>query len=146
MSSYSRSSARRSIHEAPARQLALSPMSPPTCAKSVAPFSPFRERRVPGERVAIAGLGAELDEQVGRRDPLELHAVLRALVAEEGLVDERLVREVPGVRVHFVQVAEAGEEAPALGRESRGQRERAEERLLDLDLVLARDRGRELAP
>jgi hypothetical protein len=131
-SSYARSSARRSIHDAPARQLALSPTSPPKCANSVVPFRPPLLSRVPGKCVAIAALGAELDEEVRRRDPLDLHAVLRALVAEEGLVDERLVREIPGMRVHFVEVAEAGEEAPALGREPRGQRRRAEKRLLDL--------------
>ena len=78
------------------------------------------------KRVAIAGLGTKLDEQVSRRNPLELHAVLRALVAEECLVDERLVREIPGVSMDFVQVTEAGEESPALGHESRGQRQSCE--------------------
>ena len=68
------------------------------------------------EAVAVAGLGAELDEQVGGREPLHLHAVLPRLAAEHRLVDERLVDEVPGVRVHFVEIAEAREEAAALVR------------------------------
>ena len=88
------------------------------------------------ERIAVAGFRAELDEQVRRREPLHLQAVLRELAAEERLVDERLIDEVPGVRVHFVEIAEAREEASALRREAARQRERAEKRFLDLDLVL----------
>ena len=99
----------------------------------------------PGNASPLPALRAELEEQVRRREPLDLHAVLRALAAEERLVDERLIDEVPGMRVHFVEVAEAREEAPALGREALGQRRRAEERLFDFDLVLAGDRGGQLA-
>ena len=73
-------------------------------------------RRVAGKAVAVAGFRAELDEQVGGREPLHLHAVLRELAAEEGLIDERLVDEVPGVRVHLVEIAEAREEAAAPSR------------------------------
>ena len=112
-------------------------MSPPTCANSVdAVEARWRPPRT-GVRVAVAGLGAELEEQVGRRKPLELQAVLSALPAEERLVHERLIDEVPGMRVDFVQVAEAREETTALEREAAGSAMRAEVRLFDVDLVLA---------
>ncbi len=99
----------------------------------------------PRECLAIAGLGAQLEEELRRRNPLELQAVLRPLTAEERLVNERLVDEVPGVCVELVQVAEAGEETPALEQESRGQRKRPEVRLLDLELVLGRHRDGQAA-
>ncbi len=91
------------------------------------------------EGLAVAGFCAQFEEEVGGCDPLELQAVLSHLVGEHRLVHQRLVDEVPGVGVHFVEVAEAGEEAPALRGESCRQRGRAEVRLLDLDLVLRRD-------
>ena len=103
-------------------------------------------RRVAGKRVAVAGFRAELEEQIGRREPFHLHAVLLELSAEERLVGERLIDEVPRVRVHFVEIAEAGEEASALRGEAVGQRERAEERFLDLDFVLGGDAPRSSAP
>ena len=86
-------------------------------------------------------LGAELDEQVGRRDPAQLHAVVVEPPAEERAVGERRVDEVPGVLVDLVLVADAGEEAPGLEREAAPERERLDERLLDLELVLGGQRG-----
>ena len=77
---------------------------------------------MPGKLVAVADLGAELDELVGRRDPFQLHAVVAVLAAEERLVGERRVDEIPDVLVLLVQVAEAGEEAAELRREAVGQR------------------------
>src|SRR6185369_15646411 len=59
------------------------------------------------EAVAVADLGAELEEQVGRREPLHLQSVLPVLAAEHGLIHQWLVDEVPGVRVYFVEIAEA---------------------------------------
>ena len=79
------------------------------------------------ESVAVADLGAELEERVGRRDPLQLQAVARVLAAEERLVRQRRVDEVPDVLMLLVQVADAGEEAAELRRESvrdRGERRR----------------------
>ena len=67
-----------------------------------------------GKRVAVAGFRAEFDEQIRRREPLELQAVLRELSAEEGLIRERLIDEVPRVRVDLVEIADAGEVATAL--------------------------------
>ena len=93
-----------------------------------------------GETVAVAGLRAELEEQIRGRQPLHLHAVLPELPAEHGLVDQRLIDEVPGMRMDFVEIAEAGEEASALDGQSISQRGGAEERLLDFDLVVAGDR------
>src|SRR5581483_3560540 len=52
-----------------------------------------------GKRASAAELGAELEKQVGRREPPDLRAVIAELRAEEGLVGERRVDEVPGVRV-----------------------------------------------
>ena len=101
------------------RQLAVSPRSPPTCAKSVVPLRPIPVAARTRE-ASPSPARRELDEEIGRRHPLDLHAVLRTLVAEKGLVDERLVREVPGMRVHFVEVAETGKRSAALGREAAG--------------------------
>src|SRR5690348_16970878 len=88
-----------------------------------------------GEPVAAAGFRAELEEGVGGREPLHLHTVLRELAAEERLIDERLIDEVPRVRVNFVEIAEAGEEPAALDREAVVERERAEVGFFDRDLV-----------
>ncbi len=93
------------------------------------------------ECLAIAGLRAELDEEIGGRQPFDLHAVLRQLVAHESLVDERLVGEVPGMRMDFVEIADAREESPALDGEAGGQGGRAEIGFLDPDFILTRDCG-----
>src|SRR5688572_11849240 len=98
-----------------------------------------------GEAVAVAGFRAELEEQIRGRQPLHLQAVLAVLTAEHGLVDQRLVDEVPGMRMDFVEIAEAREEASALDGEPVMQRRGAEEGFLDFDLVLAGDGRGELA-
>ena len=95
------------------------------------------------ELAAVARFRAELEEQVRRREPLHLHAVLAVLPAIEGLVHERLVDEVPGVRVDFVEVTEAGEEAPSLDREPRRQRRGASERFFDADFAFGRQGHRQ---
>src|SRR6185295_9416367 len=79
----------------------------------------LREPREAGAPAGVvADLAAELEEQVGRREPLHLQSVLPVLAAEHGLVHQWLVDEVPGVRVYFVEIAEAREEAPALQGET----------------------------
>src|SRR5262249_29059316 len=50
----------------------------------------------------------------------------------------------PGVLVDLVLVADARQKPPALQREAAAEGERLEERLLDLELVFRRQRGREL--
>ena len=89
-----------------------------------------------GEILAAADLGAELHEQVGRRHPLQLQAVLAVVFAEQRLRHQRRVGEVPGVRMLLVEVADAGEEAAALQREALAQAEGLEPRLLDLGLAV----------
>src|SRR6185503_7690594 len=70
------------------------------------------------ESAAARKLGAELDQEIGRGDPLGLHAVVIEPTAEERLVGKRGVLEVPGVLVDLIQIADAREEAPALDGES----------------------------
>src|SRR6202008_2159454 len=89
-----------------------------------------------GKAAAAPGLGAQLEEQLRRRDPAHLHAVVVEPPAEERLVGQRRILEVPGVLVDLVLVADAGEEAPALEAEALAERQRLEERFLDFDLVL----------
>jgi hypothetical protein len=111
----------------------------------------------PGARAVPAGiaarkaacateLAAKLDEEVRRRYPAQLHAVVVQPPAEEGFVRERRILEVPGVLVELVLVADPGKEAAALQREPAPKRERLEEGLLHLELVFRRKRRDELAP
>src|SRR5205823_12271652 len=84
----------------------------------------------PREAAAAAGLGPELEEVLARREPAQLRPVLPELcAAEERLIHQRLVREIPVVRVNLVEIAGAGEETSALEREAVAERERLEIRL-----------------
>src|SRR5256884_8464358 len=65
-----------------------------------------------GEAAAAAGLRSQLDEVIRRREPPDLRTVLRQLAAKKHLVHQRLIPEVPVVRVDLVQVAGTGEEPP----------------------------------
>lgn len=49
------------------------------------------------------------------------------------------------MRVALVEIADAGEETPALQREAAVQRQRSEERLFDPGLAVSRDRCRDIA-
>ena len=120
-------------YETPARQLAL--------VADVA--AGVREERrhadavaaavAAGKAAAAAELGAELDEAVGRREPVQLHAVVCIWLPKKRLVGERRVDEVPGVGVLRVEVADRREEAAGL----QARRPRAavalEQRFLDGD-------------
>ena len=92
-----------------------------------------------GERVATAELARQLEIGVGRRDPLQLHAVGAVLAAEERLVGQRGIDEVPGVGVLVVEVADRRQEASAGDREAVRQSRRAEVGLFHLGLVFGRD-------
>src|SRR5438034_5981324 len=98
-------------------------------------------RVTPGEAAPAPELGAELDQEIRRRDPLELHPVVVEPPPEERLVRQRRILEIPGVLMDLVLVADAGKEAPALQREAAPERERLEERLLDLERVFGRERS-----
>ena len=52
-------------------------------------------------------LDAKLKEQIGRRKPTHLHAVIVEAPAEERIVDEGRILEVPVVLMDIVQVADA---------------------------------------
>src|SRR5690242_19313946 len=86
-----------------------------------------------GEGAPSAGFEAEVEIQVGRCDPLHLHAVVGELVAEERLHDERRVGEIPGVRVQLVLVADTGKEASSLDGETVREAERLQVAFLDLE-------------
>ena len=75
---------------------------------------PFLLLSVPGKPSPLPTSAAELDERVGGRHPFHLQAVVLVLAAEERLVDERRVVEVPDVLVLVVEIADAGQEAPEL--------------------------------
>src|SRR6185436_6087584 len=94
---------------------------------------------------ATAELAAQLDQQVGRRHPFHLHAVVVPAAAEKRLVGQRRVLEIPGVLMDRVLVADRREEAPALEREAAAELQRLEKSLLDLDFVFRRQRGDQLA-
>src|SRR6185503_18334755 len=98
-----------------------------------------------GESATTPELGSELDEKIGRRQPAKLHAIVVEPPAEERLVRERRVLEVPGVLVDLVLVADSRQETPALQREAAAESKRLEKRLLDLELVIGSERGYELA-
>ncbi len=97
------------------------------------------------EALATARLGAQFHELVDGRDPLHLHAVVVILAAEECLVGERRIEEVPHVLVLLVEIAEAGEEAPELGRHAVGRAHPDAVRLLDRHLVVGREGRDEVA-
>ncbi len=98
-----------------------------------------------GKAGAVARFSAEFEELLGRRDPFELHAVVAVLPAEECLVRERGVDEVPDVLVLLVQVAQAGEKAAELGRQPVGQRGQDAVGLFDRHGVLRRQRDDQVA-
>src|SRR4029079_15645610 len=86
-----------------------------------------------GKDAPAPDLGAQFDEEVGRRDPFQLQAVVLPPAAEECLVRERCVLEIPCVLMDLVLVADAGEKPAALEREAAAEREGLEKRLLDLE-------------
>src|SRR5882672_12576647 len=98
-------------------------------------FRPGRELTTPGK------LGAEIDVERQRCDPLDLHAIVVELVAEEYLAGERHVGKVPGVGMDLVLITHSGEEPPRLDGETARQAERLNVGLLDADRVLRSDRG-----
>ena len=66
--------------------------------------------------------------------------VLDEVLAKERLVHESLVREVPGMRMLFVDIANAREKAAALEDEAGSQAKGSKPGLLDFDLALCLDR------
>src|SRR2546427_13081257 len=102
-------------------------------------------RRSARESPPLAELGSELDEQIGRRHPAQLHTIVVEAAAEERLVRERRVLEVPGVLVDLILVADRRQETAALDGEAFAQPERLEERLLHFDRVFRRERRDKLA-
>ena len=85
----------------------------------------------------------DLREPGHGHEPAEARArAAQTVLAEQAREDDRLVLPVPGVRVDRVHPAELGEELARLDLEARvfeieRQRDRLEERLLDLELRLA---------
>ena len=59
-----------------------------------------------------------------RRHPTQLHALDPLLATEKGLVDQWCVNKVPRMLMNFVQISEAGKEAPSLEVEAIAQRRR----------------------
>ena len=111
----------------------IEPGHPASLAGGIANVTPeVNEQRIAAEAVTVAAvarealpiarLGAELDEGFGRREPFQLHAVLRELATDEGLIDQGLIDEVPRVSVNLVEITDAGEEPPAFSREAVMQR------------------------
>src|SRR3954469_23376709 len=94
---------------------------------------------------APADFRADAYNQPGRREPFHLHRVIVEPAAEERLVRERRVLEVPRMLVNLVLVADARQKAPAFQGKAARERERLEERLLDFERVLRRERRGKLA-
>ncbi len=71
-----------------------------------------------GEIGTASDFSAEFHEQLGRRQPFQLHAVVAVGFAEQCTVHQAVVGKIPGVRMFLVLVAEARQEASALEREA----------------------------
>src|SRR6185369_8048182 len=93
------------------------------------------------ERPAAPELGARLQEQVGGRQPAQLQAVIPKLVSEKGLISQRGIDEVPGVRMLLVEVADAREVAARLEGEPIAQAGGLNERLFHRHRVVRRNRN-----
>jgi hypothetical protein len=83
-------------------------------------------------------LGSDLQVEGELREPGELESFLvQAVPAEEQLVGEVLVDEVPLVRVVRVRVADPAQELPPLELQAEGEAAGLEEDLLRFDPLLA---------
>ena len=98
-----------------------------------------------GESRAVADFAAELDEKVGRRDPFHLQPVVLVLAAEERLIDERRVVEIPRVLVHVIEIPDARQEPAELWGDAVRRGGVQPVRFLDLDRILGRKREGEIA-
>ena len=73
-------------------------------------------RAAAGIVLAAEQFAAEFEEQRRQwRDPAQLRAVVAVLPAEEGLVRQRAVEEIVGMRVVAVEVADVGRTGPGAG-------------------------------
>ncbi len=89
-------------------------------------------RRTGRRRIfATKRFGADFQICLGRRDPAQLHAIVAVLVANKGLVGQRSIAEIIGVRVMTVEVADVRVEAPGARGESIGQGSGLDIRFLD---------------
>src|SRR5215213_172454 len=92
------------------------------------------------DRFSLAVLNGQegFGVEVARQQPGEPQAGrAQAVRAEEAPVHQRLIDEIPRVRVGRVEPAELGEELPRLRLEPMGQRRRRDIHLFELDLGLA---------
>ena len=95
--------------------------------------------------VAIADLGAQLEELFRGCNPFDLQSILHKLASDEGLVGKRRIDEVPDVLVLLVEVADAGEEASEFRHDAFGQRWHEAVGFLHRHRVLGRERNDEVA-
>ena len=72
------------------------------------------------KRAATPHIATELDEQLRRRHPLELNAVVGELSPKEGSIGQRGIDEVPGMLVLRVEVADVGGKSARPGARDRG--------------------------
>src|SRR5882672_1552533 len=91
-----------------------------------------------GECATATELRPEIPVQRGRRDPAELNAVFVELSAEERFHCERLIGEVPGMRVDLVLIAQRREKALGLDGEPVRQADGLDVALFDADRVVVR--------
>ena len=100
------------------------------------------------EGVTATGFGTEFEEERGRRDPLQLHAILNeaGVIAEHGAIHQRRIGEVPHVRVLLVQITDAGAETTAAQANAGADTERLEPGLFDFDLTVEHGENRLASP
>ena len=89
-----------------------------------------------GKELSLGDFRAQFQEQFGRCQPAHLQAVLNQVLAEQRLVNQIIVREIPGVWMFFVLVADAGQETPTLDGEAVTQLQALEPRFLDLRFLV----------
>ena len=72
----------------------------------------------PWELLPSRHFGAEFEKQVGGGDPAQLDTVVLQPRAEEGLVNQRCISEIPFMGMLLVEITDAGQEAPGLHLEA----------------------------
>ena len=89
-----------------------------------------------GEIGAAPDFGAQFGEQLGRRHPFQLQAVVAVAFAEQHFIHQIVGGEIPSMRMLLVLVADAGTEAAAFERQAVIQRQGLEPGFFDSDLAI----------
>ena len=140
-----RSAARVSRYDRPARQLELAPTSPPACTKALHAPAPLLLRGLPGKASPLPISAPNSTNVSVGATHLSCTPSCANWPPRNAWYGERRVLEIPRVLVLLVHVADAGEEAAELRHEPVRQRGDDAVGFLDLDRVVRRQRDGEVA-